>query len=190
MKTLLSKAAITAALTLGSASHLLALQLPFIVNQLPPSKSVGWNAAASLCQVLPGSAPSVVNRTTGSVTFAPNASGTISLACQVPSIGNGIRPQDINYLAFTFSSPKMEAGCQIAAFAEDRTANLVDGWSATATQEYNGVWTSSIPLLRVAPFALSHTHEIDIFMNRPASAGNACNPVAYGVFLENLPPSL
>ena len=185
----LSKAAVMAALTLGGASQMLALQLPFLVNQLPPSKNVGWSSAASLCQILPGSAPSAINRTTGSVTFAANASGVISLACSVPNIGNGIRPQDINYFAITFSSPKMEEGCQVAAFVEDRTSNVVDGWSATADREYNGVWTASVPLLRTAPLALNHTHEVDIFLNRPASAGNTCNPVAFGVFLENLQPA-
>jgi hypothetical protein len=74
--------------SLASATLLLA-QTP---HQGVPSGTIGWNESATMCKLLPGSAASSFNYETGGVTFTSTSHGTISLACTVPGIANGVSP--------------------------------------------------------------------------------------------------
>jgi len=172
---------------LAGVSQMFAQRLPLSVNQYPPAENVGWDSPASLCQVIPGSAPSHVDYVSGSVSFAPGASGTIGLFCPVTAIGNGFTPSQMDYVALTFSNPAVELGCTASAFFVDRTTGLSDGWVSSKSQEYNGLWTANVPLTgNTSPIALNHAHEVNVYLFRPQSAGERCNPVAYGMFLANV----
>lgn len=174
------------ALGLGGAHQTFAQTLSPFVNQNPPSTEVGWNTPASLCQILPGSAQSTVDYVGGSVSFAPNASGTIGLICNMPGTMNGLIPagHPVDYVALSFSNPNVAAGCTASVFMIDRATGAVDGWTSDKSTNFSGIWTAHAPLNKTAPLATNHTHDVDVYLFRPASAGNTCNPMARGMFTE------
>jgi len=187
MKAQLFFAFLTAIFIVGGTEQMVAQQKnPIAINQFPPSESVGWNSPASLCQISIGSAPSKIDYASGSVSFAPGASGTIGLFCPITGVANGLSPSDMNYIALTFSNPNVEAGCTVSTYFVDRTTTQNDGWASDRSREYNGLWTANIPLDRTSFLPLNHTHEANVYLFRPESAGDTCNPVAYGMFLENV----
>lgn len=174
---------------LGGTHRLTGQGYGSLVDQAGPSDVVGWNTPASLCQLLPGSAKSVIDYATGAVSFPPNTSGTIGLICSMLGMANGFDLPDhaLNYVDLTFSNPNVAAGCTVSVFMVDRTTGASDGWTSDKSTNLDGVWTAHAPLIKTFPIAANHTHDVDVYLTRPASAGNTCNPVAFGMFVEGRP---
>jgi len=188
-------ASIALALSLGSANQVLAQdgyrdQFLNWIAPTGPTGTVGWSSPASLCQLLPGSAPSIVDYATGGVTFAANSFGTIGLACPMQGTMNGVLPKDINQVALRFSNPTPAAGCAISVYFVDRFTGLNSGWASDKSHDLTGVWTANIWLNGSTSPATQHTYDVDVYLFRPQSAETSCNPVAFGMFMEAAPPPI
>jgi hypothetical protein len=181
---------IALAVNLASATLMLA-QTP---HQGVPYGHIGWNESATLCKLLPGSAASSFNYETGGVTFTATSFGTISLACTVPGIANGVAPGNINAYAFSFLDPGgEEGGCSVNVYAVDRSGPaVVSDWSSDGSfsgtfepgEGLEPFWTVDVFLPSNVNLASGHFYDVDISLVRPHSAVGVCAPTAYGVYLE------
>ena len=129
----------------------------------------------------------------GAVTFAPAASGTIGLICSIPGVANGFFPEDMEAFSITFSNPNSKAGCDISAYIVDRTTQKINGLKIHPGADYRGVWTADIDfatgvdgLEPIWPIVANHTYDVDVYLSRSQAAGNMCNPVAFGLFLDDI----
>ena len=183
MKIKTSIMALAAALTLVGASQAHAQQL----DQNGPLGNSGWSSSAPLCKILPGSAASAVNYSAPSfMTFAPNSYGTIGLICNMNGITNGLTPLDMNAIAFSFSNPNPEAGCTATVQLVDRTtATPVYYWTTGRSTNYKGIWTVNTGSPSRGSLYFNHTYDVEMYLSRPQSAVNSCNPIAYAAFLED-----
>jgi hypothetical protein len=154
------------------------------LNQGGPTGPIGWSSSAVLCHVLPGAAHQDLDYIHGTVTFTSTSYGRIGYVCSVPGIMNRLTPGDINDFAFSFSNPSAQSGgCTISVDFLDSTTSLTDTW--TTGESLSGLWTANIPLVHTYPLT-DHAYDIRFYLNRPQSAVNVCNPVAYAAFMEEI----
>lgn len=184
IKLLFSVLAITVGLTAVNQANAQDIE-PIVA----PVGLVGWNSPASLCQTMPGSAQSSVDYAVGAVSFAPGASGTIGLICHMPGVMNGVDPKKMTGLALSFSNPNAPAGCDVSVYMVDRTTGAATG-EKLKSGNFQGVWTANLPISQtvgppVLPPVLNHTHDVDVYLSRSQTAGESCNPVAFGMFLTD-----
>jgi len=99
---------------------------------------------------------------------------------------NGLLPADINAVALRFSNPTPAAGCAISVYFVDRLTGEVVGWASDKSQNRTDVWTANVYLQGVRPQP-PHAYDVNVYLFRPQSAGNSCNPVAFGMFMESTP---
>jgi hypothetical protein len=160
-----------------------------LLDQNGPLGIIGWSSSAPLCQVLPGSAASFINYSApSSVSFAANSYGTIGLICNMPGIMNGLTPNDINDVAFTFSNPNASSGCTASVQLVDRTtATPVYSWATPQSTSYNGIWTVNAGSQTIGSLNAGHTYDVEMYLYRPNSLSGVshCNPTVYAVFLES-----
>jgi hypothetical protein len=134
-----------------------------------------------------------VDYAAGAVTFAPGTSGTIGLICNIPGVANGFVPEDMEAFSITFSNPNSKTGCDISAYMVDRTTQKVSGWKIYPGADYKGVWTADINFATgvdghepIWPIMANHTYDVDVYLSRSQAAGNTCNPVGFGLFLDDI----
>jgi hypothetical protein len=124
--------------------------------------------------------------TVNPVTDRTYSFGTIGLICNMPGIMNGLDPNLIGGLAFTFSNPNA-SGCTASVELVDRTtAAAIKSWNTPPLTSYTGVWTANIAFDSVVnTLDLSHTYDVEMYLYRPKSNSN-CNPTAYAAYLEKV----
>jgi hypothetical protein len=105
----------------------------------------------------------------------------------MPGIMNGLDPNLIGGLAFTFSNPNASSGCTASVELVDRTtAAAIKSWNTPPLTSYTGVWTANIAFDSVVnTLDLSHTYDVEMYLYRPKSNSN-CNPTAYAAYLEKV----
>ena len=101
---------------------------------------------------------------------------------------NGVAPKDINVVALRFSNPTPAAGCAISVYFVDRVTGLSTGWASDKSRDLAGVWTANVWLNSKTSPATQHTYDVIVYLARTQSAGNSCNPVAFGTYMEGLAP--
>jgi hypothetical protein len=183
MKIKMFMASLALALSLASANQLLA---QVTLDKTGPAGSIGWSSSATLCKILPGSAPSTLYYPAGTVTFGKNNFGTIGLICSMPGIVNGNDPRLINNVAFSFSNPNDQYGCSVSVYFVDRTTGLSNGWASDRSRDFSGIWTANVGLNGNTLPLTNHTYDVDIYLYRPRSGINLCNPIAYSAFMEQV----
>jgi hypothetical protein len=171
------------ALTLAGANQASAQT----VTQQGPLGTIGWSVSAPLCTKVAGSAAIAIDYSApSSVSFAPNAYGTVTLICNMPGIMNGLTWASINVLAFTFTNATAGLGCSAEVQLVDRTtATAIAHWATNPLIVYNGIWTAEVGSTRLPQ---NHTYDVEFRLHRPQSAVNSCHPAVYAGFLEWLIP--
>lgn len=169
-----------------AGANLASAQALQTISHNGPNGTIGWSTSAPVCQKMDWSAPISTNFGGPSfVGFAPGASGSVVLMCNVNGISNGLNFSHINTLEFVFSNATAGFGCSVEIQLVDRTT-LTTGvrWATDSMTVYSGVTTVNIggfPALLP-----THTYDLEFYVRRPPSAVNICNPVVYAAYLAHV----